>query len=98
MIRNDLKDKVVFVLLEVKEENAIDRIQYRQTCDKCGKVYNSKFFPPKISDECDVCHVTLTKRIDDNIEGTKKRVYEFKSKMEPVIEYYTKDSRLRDVL
>ena len=92
--KHDLKDKVVFALFDVKEENAIDRIQYRQTCDKCSKVYNSKFSPPKISDECDACHVPLTKRIDDHIEGTKKRVYEFKSKMEPVIEYYTKDRRL----
>jgi adenylate kinase len=93
--KNDLKDKVVFVLLDVKEENAIDRIQYRQTCDKCGKVYNSKFSPSKIPDQCDVCYDSLAKRIDDNMEGTKKRVCEFKSKMQPVIEYYSRDSRLK---
>lgn len=92
--KNALKEKVVFALLDVKEENAIDRIQYRQTCDKCGKVYNSKFSPSKIQDECDACHAVLAKRMDDNIEGTKKRVYEFKGKMQPVIEYYTKDKRL----
>lgn len=93
--KNNLKDKVVFVLLDVKEEDAIDRILYRQTCDKCGKIYNSKFSPSKILDECDGCHGALTKRMDDNAQGTKKRIYEFKVKMQPVIDYYTNSRRLQ---
>ncbi len=92
--KNNLKDKVVCVLLNVNEEDAMDRILYRQTCDKCGKIFNSKFSPSKIPDECDVCHGALSKRMDDNAQGTKKRVYEFKTKMQPVIEYYKNSSRL----
>lgn len=92
--KKELKDKVVFVLFDVKEEDVIDRILHRQTCEKCGKIYNSKFSPSKIPDLCDVCHGTLTGRIDDNAQGTKKRVYEFKGKMQSVIEYYTNSSRL----
>lgn len=95
--KKELKDKVVFVLLDVKEEDVIDRILYRQTCEKCSKIYNSKFSPSKIPNECDECHVTLTKRMDDNAKGTKKRVYEFKSKMQPVIEYYTSSNRLSKI-
>ncbi len=93
--KKKLKDKVVFVLIDVKEENAIDRILYRQTCEKCRKIYNSKFCPSKIIDLCDVCQGTLTGRMDDNLEITKKRVWEFKDKMQLVIEYYTKSNRLR---
>ncbi len=93
--KNKLEGKVVFVLLEINQENAIDRISYRQTCERCGKIYNSKFSPSKISGECDVCHGAVTERLDDNIQGAKKRVYEFQDKMRPVIEYYTSDGRLR---
>lgn len=92
--KNALQDKVMFILLDVKEADAIDRILYRQTCEKCAKIYNSKFSPSKIVDECDHCHGMLTKRMDDNVEGTKKRVYEFKGKMQPVLDYYTSSSRL----
>lgn len=92
--RKDLKEKVVFVLLNVKEEDAIERIQYRQTCEKCNKIYNLKFSPSLVSNECDECHGALTSRMDDDIEGTKRRVYEFTDKMKPVIEYYTSSSRL----
>jgi adenylate kinase family enzyme len=35
--------------------------------------------------------------MDDNVLGTKKRVYEFKRKMEPVIAYYKKSGRLNVV-
>ena len=92
--RNGLEDKVVFVLLDVKEEDAIERIQWRQTCDQCGKLYNAKFSPAKKPDACDVCHGVLTKRMDDNTQATMKRVYEFKTKMQPVLEYYTRGNRL----
>lgn len=92
--KKGLKDRVVFVFLDVKEEDAIYRILFRQTCEKCGKIYNAKFSPSKIPDECDVCHRMLIKRMDDSVEGTKKRVYEFKEKMQPVIEYYTSSNRL----
>ncbi|MBS0653187.1 MAG: nucleoside monophosphate kinase [Verrucomicrobia bacterium] len=94
---NGLQDKVVVVLLDVKEENAIDRILYRQTCGKCGKIYNSKFSPSKTPDECDACDGALTKRMDDDAQGIKKRVYEFKTKMQPVIEYYACSGRLHEI-
>lgn len=95
--KKELGDRVVIVLLDVNEEDAINRIQYRQTCEKCNKVYNSKFSPPKNIDECDECNGIVAKRIDDNIEATKKRVYEFKSKMGAVIEYYNHSNRLNQI-
>jgi adenylate kinase len=92
--KNTLKDKVVVVFLDVKEKDVIDRILYRQTCDKCSKIFNSKFVPSKTPDICDFCHGALNKRMDDNAEGTKKRVYEFKNKMRPVLDYYKNANRL----
>jgi adenylate kinase len=91
---NALKDKVVVILLDVNEEEAIDRIIYRQTCENCNKIYNSKFSPSKIIDKCDECHGKLNKRLDDQDEVTRKRVYEFKEKMHAVIEHYSTGGRL----
>ena len=92
--KKSLEGRVVFILLNVEEEDAIDRILYRQSCEKCGKLYNAKFSPSKIPDICDSCAGALTKRMDDNSDGTRKRVYEFKEKMQPVIDYYTSSNRL----
>ena len=95
--KRELRDRVVFVLLDVNEEEAINRIQYRQNCEKCNKIYNSQFFSSKNLDQCDECHAVLTRRLDDKPEGTRKRVHEFKDKMGSVIEYYDSSSRLKRI-
>jgi adenylate kinase len=92
--KHSLQNKSVVVFLDVKEEDAIDRIVCRQTCEKCGKIYNSKFSPSKTPNACDICPGTLNQRMDASEEGTKKRVYEFKGKMQPVIDYYASMHRL----
>ncbi len=86
--------RTVCLLLDVLPENAMDRIIFRQVCDKCKRVFNSKFSPPQIADECDDCHEPLAKRIDDSAEGGVRRVQEFKKKIQPVLDYYAKCGRL----
>jgi adenylate kinase len=95
--KKELTERMVVVLLDINEEVAIDRILYRQTCEQCNKVYNSKFSPPKKTDECDECHGVVAKRIDANSEVTKQRVYEFKSKKGAVIDYYDHSNRLNRI-
>jgi adenylate kinase len=96
--KNQLSGKVVIVLFNVDEEAVIERILWRQTCQKCGKIYNLKFSSSKVQDQCDEpCSGALTKRLDDNVEGTQKRVREFKDKMRPVINYYKDSSRLNEL-
>jgi len=94
--KNELNDKVVVVLLDAEEEAVIDRILCRQTCDKCGKLYNSKFSPSKILDKCDRddCDGTVAKRMDDDAEANVKRVKGFKDSMRPVLDYYQSGNRL----
>lgn len=92
--RKALKERVAIVLFEIDEEAAIQRIQHRQTCEKCNKIYNAQFSPPKCPDVCDLCQGAVKKRMDDNPEGTKKRVAEFQTRMAPVIDYYASSGRL----
>lgn len=93
--KNELKGKVSIVLIEVEKEKAMDRILYRQTCDKCGKIYNSKFSPSKISDQCNECPGVLIKRMDNDALLNSQRIDEFEAKMHPVIEHYASSGRLR---
>lgn len=90
-----LKTKIIVVLLDVNEQDAIIRISHRETCVKCSKLYNSTFSPAKEKGKCDICGGQLTKRIDDNPSNTEKRVVEFKRNMRPVIEYYATQNRLQ---
>lgn len=90
-----LKDRVVIVMLDVKDEIAIDRIIHRQTCDKCNAVYNTVSSPPKKTGECDKCQAPLGQRADFTVDGTKERVSKFKPKMEMFLKYY--GARLRHV-
>ncbi len=87
--KNGLEKRVSVVQLDVNEDVAIARILYRQTCETCSKIYNSKFSPSKVPDECDKCQGKLIKRLDYDVEGTKKRVYEFKGKVQEAIDYYS---------
>ncbi len=87
--------RMVVVQIEVDPQTAIDRIAYRQMCDKCKQVYNLKFSPPKIADECDVCHAKLGKRVDDEVEVTTARVHKFEKIMKDVIEFYSHSERLK---
>ena len=36
-----LNERVVIVFIDVKEDDAIDRILCRQTCEKCNKIYKN---------------------------------------------------------
>jgi len=87
--------RTVVVQIEVDPQTAIDRIAYRQMCDKCKQVFNLKYSPPKIADECDVCHAKLAKRVDDIVEVTTKRVHKFEQTMKDVIEYYSHSGKLK---
>ncbi len=90
-----LKERMQIVLVDTLPETAIERVAHRQTCGKCHRIYNSQSLSPKVVGECDECHEKLNARIDDNPEGTKERVKNFKEEMGEVLEYYQSSGRLK---
>ena len=68
----------------------MDRIIYRRSCPKCGKIYNEKFFPPSVKGICDECKVELVQRKDDTEEVAKVRFETYFEQTAPLIEYYRK--------
>lgn len=78
--------------LEIKDEEAVDRISSRRTCVKCGKVYNLITNPPK-NGKCD-CGGYLAQREDDTPEAIEKRLKIFHESTEPILELAQKDGIL----
>ncbi len=85
--------KVKMILIDISDEEAINRITKRKICSKCGNIV---IYSGDSSDEdkCFKCGGELIKRMEDTIEGTKKRLGWFKTEVEPVINYYKEKGQL----
>ncbi len=81
--------KIRVIYFDIDHDLLIKRLTGRFSCNNCGKIYNRYFNLPKIDSICDECggHDFLS-RLDDNISTVTKRLDEYKSETEPVIEYY----------
>jgi adenylate kinase len=77
------------VLIEVPEDELVQRISGRRSCAGCGKLYNVTFDPPRAEDVCDVCGATLLQRADDNEETVRNRLAVYRRQTAPLVSYYT---------
>ena len=84
---NQKLDKIV--VLEVKDEDIIERMSGRRMHIKSGRVYHIKFNPPKNEGLDDITNEKLTIRKDDQPETVKKRLMIYHETTKPLIEYYT---------
>ena len=84
------KEPVSFkaVYFDIDTQILIERIIYRQSCPKCGEIYNKKFKPSKVENMCDKCNVELKTRADDNAEIAKARFETYFRETAPLIEFY----------
>lgn len=83
--------------LNVPDEIIIKRLSNRLTCKKCGTIYNKLTLKPKKDNVCDKCGGQLYQREDDKPEVIQERLNVYRKKTEPLIEYYKKKHRLKDV-
>ena len=88
-------DKVI--LLEVSDEELIKRLTGRLICRNCQAVYHIVNQPPKVAGKCDKCGGELYQRPDDNVETVKKRLEVYAVQTAPLIDYYTRQSKLAKV-
>ena len=88
----DGDNKVSFkaIYFDIDTQILIDRIVNRQSCPKCGEIYNKKFKPSKVENICDKCQVELKTRADDNAETAKARFDTYFRETSPLIEFYEK--------
>jgi len=88
----DGDNKVSFkaIYFDIDTQILLDRIIHRQSCPKCGEIYNKKFKPSKVENICDKCQVELKTRADDNAETAKARFDTYFKETAPLIEFYEK--------
>ena len=78
------------IYFDIDTEILIERIVHRQSCPKCGAIYNKKFHPSKVENICDNCNVELKTRADDTEEVAKARFETYFRETAPLIEFYEK--------
>jgi adenylate kinase len=88
-------DKAVYI--KVSEEELLKRLGGRWICRKCQTPYHEVDSPPKVAGVCDRCGGELYQRADDNEESIKKRLEVYFAETVPLIDYYTKESKLIEV-
>jgi len=82
--------------LDVNKEILLKRILGRQTCSKCGVIFNEYFKPstPK-NHSCDLVH--LKKRSDDNEKTIIERYDIYLNKTLPILNFYKKLKLLYEI-
>lgn len=76
------------IYFDIDTELLIERIVNRQSCPKCGEIYNKLFKPSKTENICDKCNVELKTRADDNEEIARARFDTYNKETAPLIEFY----------
>ena len=88
-------DKVVYI--KVSEEELLERLSGRWICRQCQAPYHSINSPPKMQGKCDRCGGELYQRPDDTVETVKKRLEVYFAETAPLIDYYTRASKLLEI-
>ena len=78
------------VLIDVPDEQIIDRLSSRRTCEACGAIYNTKTNPPPADGKCTACGAKdkIVQRADDNAETIRQRLNVYHESTAPLVTYY----------
>ena len=85
------------IYFDIDTEILIERIVHRQSCPKCGEIYNKKFKPAKVENICDKCQVELKTRADDNAEIAHARFETYYRETAPLVEFYEQKGLLHKI-
>ncbi len=83
------------LLINVKDEDIIERMSGRRTCPNCGASYHVIYNPTKIEGICDVCKTPVIQRPDDAAETVLSRLETYHQQTQPLISYYGKAGKLK---
>ena len=76
--------------IDVPDDLIVERMSGRRTHQPSGRVYHTKFNPPKVADVDDVTGEPLVQRDDDKEETVKKRLSVYHNQTEVLLGYYGK--------
>jgi adenylate kinase len=75
-------------LLEVSDEEVIERLAGRRVCRSCQEMYHVTFSPARVAGVCDKCGGELYQRSDDNAETVRNRLFVYYKQTAPLVGYY----------
>ncbi len=94
----DIDKKVDRVLLiEVDENELIERLTGRRVCGDCGANYHVKYKSPKVRNVCDQCGGDLYQRDDDTLATVTERLEVYKRQTESLVEFYQERGLLSSI-
>jgi adenylate kinase len=76
--------------IDVPDESIVERMSGRRSHPGSGRVYHTKFNPPKVDNLDDVTGEPLIQRDDDQAETVKKRLGVYHNQTEVLLDYYNK--------
>lgn len=89
--------KRITLNLSLSNEEIINRLSKRMTCQECSAPYHLIHSPPKEEGRCDGCNGALIQRADDQEEVIRKRLNVYEKETAPLIEYYSKEKTLKQI-
>jgi len=91
--QNNKIDRVVYI--KVPEAELVERLSGRWVCRACQATY--AYALAELGTSCKKCNGELYQRSDDKPETVKKRLEVYFKETAPLIEYYKKQSVLKEV-
>lgn len=73
---------------ELPQDQLIERLSGRRTCEKCKAVFHVTSLPPCMKDVCDFCGGKLFQREDDRPESIRVRMQAYEQSTRPLIHFY----------
>jgi adenylate kinase len=74
--------------LDLPDDEVRRRVLARRLCSRCGMDYNLIAHRPEVEGRCDVCGGDLVTRADDTPDALARRLADYHSKIDPVIELF----------
>jgi adenylate kinase len=97
MLEEAGRSLTVVLMIEVPEEELVQRLSGRRACRACGRGCNVVFDPPSVEGVCDSCGGKLFQRDDDNEQTVRNRLEVYRRQTEPLAGYYTQKRLLSAV-
>lgn len=85
------------LLINVRDEELLERLSGRWICSACGSSYHTKFNPPKTEGKCDKDGTDLYQRPDDTREKAEHRLGVYNAQTVPLVEYYKSQNKLAEI-
>lgn len=78
------------ILIDVPDEDIVERAVGRLLCNNCGAIYHLKFKSPQVAGVCDVCRGILSVREDDTPSTVRHRLTVYHRITAPLLKFYEK--------